>query len=107
MSIWNCGKQIKPRYVQSISTEDESMQTGEKTATKKFVYPMNVVTTDIIKGSQCEFDHKQGEIEDNHPGRKEIIKRPTEGAKARETHQHWRGGLPSPDETYGLNSGHD
>ena len=36
--------------MQSLSTGDES-------------------TTDIIKGFLCEFDHKQGEVEDNHPGR--------------------------------------
>ena len=42
---------------------------------------MNVVTTDIIKGSLREFDHKQGEIEDNRPGREEIIKKADRGGQ--------------------------
>lgn len=54
----------------------------EETATKKSACPVNVVTTDIIKGSLFEFLHRRGEIEDNHPGREEIIKTWPEGAKA-------------------------
>lgn len=60
----------KQRYVQSLSAGDDSRHKPErKQQQKKSACPVSVVTTDIIKGSLCEFDHKQGEIEDNHPGR--------------------------------------
>lgn len=74
----------KPGYGQSLSTGDESRHKAGGNSNKKSACPVNVVTTDIIKGSLCEFDHKRGEIGDNHPGREEIIKKRTEGAKAQQ-----------------------
>lgn len=69
----------KPGYVQSLSAGDESTHKLEQQ--KKSACPVTVVTTDIIKGSLREFDHKQREFEDNRLGREEIIKRRTKGAK--------------------------
>lgn len=73
----------KPRYAQSFNTEDESRHKPERKQQQKTAGMSSVVTTVIIKGSLCEFDHKQREIEDNHQGREEIIKRRTEGTEAR------------------------
>lgn len=69
---------------------------------------MNAVTTDIIKGSQCEFDHKLGDIKDNHPCGREIIKRQTVGAVGAVNTSALEGRCAkSKDRTSGLNSGPD
>lgn len=68
-------------YRQSLSTWDESRHEVGRNVSKMSACPVNVFTTDIIKGSLCEFDHNQGEIEDNHLGKEEIMKKQTEGAK--------------------------